>query len=450
MGAAPGPLGRGQFCCQLDCHMRSRIRLGGLWRHRNFRRLWAAHSVSQIGSSVTLLALPLVAVLTLDASAFQVGLLTAAGSMPILVFGLLAGVWVDRRSRLPIMVAADLGRAALLILIPLAAWLDVLTFPLLLGVSLIVGTLTVFFDIASQSMTTNLLERSELVEGNSKLQTSYAAAEIVGPGLAGTLIQIASAPGAVVVDAASFLASALFLRGIDAPEIPAPPRAAGVKIWHEIAEGIRTVVHDPILRTLTLSTSLWNLFENARYAMLVLFLSRELDLAPGAIGAIFAIGSVGFLLGSVLPAPAARRLGLGRAILVGVIGVVPGDILIAVAGGPKLLAATLVTAGWFLGGLAGPVYDVNQYSLRQAVTPDRLRGRVSASIRLLIRGIVPIGAIIGGLLAEWVGLRAVMFFGILGGPVAFVLIWRSPVRTLLAPPEEDAVLVATAASGSEA
>ena len=419
-----------------------RFRRAGLWRHPSFLRLWAAHSVSQIGTSITALALPLIAALTLGATPFQVGLLAAAETAPLLLVGLLAGVWVDRRPRRPVMVAADLGRAGLLLLIPLAAWLDLLRIELLYAIALLVGTLTVFFDVAAQSFAATVLDRSQLVEGTSKLHTSYAVAEIAGPGLAGGLVQAVGAPAAVLADAASFVASARLLGRIDAPEARPEPVAHRGSVWREMGEGVRAVAVVPILRTLAASTGIWNLFDNARRAMLVLFMARELGLRLGTIGVVFAIGSVGFLLGTLLPAPAARRFGVGRAIAAGIVGAAPGGLLVAVAGGPPIVAGALVAVGIFVEGVAAPVYDVNQFSLRQAVTPDRLRGRVNAGLRVLIRGTVPLGALLGGALAELAGLRAAVLIGALGPVAALALVWRSPVRALREPPAPVEEIVA--------
>ncbi len=232
--------------------MKHRLRTlapAGRWRHPAFARLWVAHTVLKVGSSVTALALPLLAVLTLQATPLEVGLLTAVGTLPLLIVGLFAGVWIDRRPRRPVMVAADLGRAALLPLIPLAAWFGLLRIKLLYAVALLTGLLTVFFDVASQSFVTTILDRTELVEGNSKLHTSYALADVAGPGLAGGLVRILTAPGAILVDAASFVISALLLRQIEtverAPE--RPTREQGV--WREIGEGLQAVAGEPNRRT---------------------------------------------------------------------------------------------------------------------------------------------------------------------------------------------------------
>jgi MFS family permease len=409
----------------------------GVWRSPAFVRLWGASVVSGVGTSVSALALPLVAAFTLDATPFQMGLLAAVGTVPLLVLGLLAGVWVDRHARRPIMIVTDLGRAALLLLIPLAAWLGVLRFEHLLVVSLLVGALSVFFDVASQSFLPTILRNDQLAEGNARLYTGYGIAEVGGPGLAGWFTQIFSAPAVLLVDAVSYVVSALLLGSIRAIEPPPLSHVDGAPphFWQELMEGLRIVARNPMLRATALATGVWNLFEGARQGMFVLFLARTLGLPAGAIGAVYTVAAAGFLIGSLFPERVARRIGLGRAITFGLLATVPGDVLASAATGPPAVAAGMAGAGMFLAGLTAPTYDVNQFSLRQAVTPLRLQGRVNATMRTIIRGVLPLGALLGGLLAEPLGLRGVIWFGLLGPPAAFLAIWFSPVRTLVVPPQ---------------
>ncbi len=398
--------------------------------------MWSASVISGLGTAITTLALPLLAALTLNATPFQMGLLVAAESAPILLFGLATGVWVDRHAKNPVMIAADAGRAALLLLVPVTAWLGILRLELLLAIAFLVGTLAVFFEIASQSYLPVILPTEELTAGNARLHTGYGIAEVGGPGLAGWLTQVFSAPIAILVDGVSYLVSAALLAGIRAPEPPPTPAGDGVRphFWRELLEGLRLVASSPILRATAAATGLWNLFAGARWAVLVLFLTRTLTLQAGAVGVIFTLGAVGYLLGSLLPERVARRIGLGRAILLGIVLAVPSELLTALAAGPPRIATAIAGAGSFLTGLTIPTYDVNQFSLRQAVTPLRLQGRVSATMRTLIRGLVPIGALAGGILAERIGLRGVMILSAFGGPMAFLAIWFSPVRGLVSPP----------------
>lgn len=409
----------------------------GVWRSPAYVRLWTASVISGLGSSVTALALPLLAAFTLNATPFQVGLLAASESAPILLLGLAVGVWVDRRRKRPLMILTDLGRAAFLLLIPIAAWLGVLRIELLLVVAFLVGALSVFFEIASQSFVPTILEPHELTEGNARMHTGWSLAEISGPGLAGWLTQLFSAPVAILVDSFSYLCSAALLWGIPTTE-PLPAAAADGSprhFWRELREGLRVVAGTPILRATAMATGLANFFDGAFLGMLVLYLARTLGLAAGTIGAVLTVSAVGFLIGSLFPERVARRIGLGRAILAGALATIPGQILVVTATGPPLMAAGMVAAGQFLVGLTIPTYDVNQFSLRQAVTPLRLQGRVNATMRTLIRGTVPLGALTGGILAEPLGLRGIMAFSILGSLAAVLAIWFSPVPALREPPQ---------------
>jgi predicted MFS family arabinose efflux permease len=409
-------------------------RLGGLWRNKDFVNFWAAQSVSAAGTQITLLAIPLLAAITLDASSVQIGLLAASGSVPIWIFGLLAGVWIDRLPRRPILIATDLGRAALLLLIPLASALDVLRMELLYTVAFLAGTLSVFFEIGRQSYVPILVRRDQLVEANQQVAVSNSAAEVAGPGIAGALIKILGAPIAIIFDAISFVASALLLTRIRTVEQQIPRQEQHRNVWAEIREGVRWVAHDRILRTLTLATGIWNFFENARLAMLILYITRNLHLGPSAVGIVLMIGSIGYFIGAFLPQWASKTFGLGRAIMLaaGVIWI--AQFLFVFAAGPNEIAVPILVAAIFLDGFGSPGYDVNQFSLRQAVTPDHILGRVNASARVFIRGMVPLGALAGGAVAASYGLRAAMAVGTVGPPIAILLIWFSPIRGMRVPP----------------
>ncbi len=414
---------------------------GGIWGSSAYVRLWSASVISYLGSAVTRLALPLLAALTLHATPFQMGLLVAAESLPILLFGLLTGVWVDRRRKRPVMIAADAGRAVLLVMVPVFAWLGLLRIELLILLTFLVGTLSVFFDIAAQSFMPVILGVDDLPAGNARLHTGWGLAEVGGPGLAGWLTQLFSAPIAILTDGVSYALSAILLSGIRINEPPptAFPADGGARrhFWRELWEGLRLVGGNPILRATAAATGLWNLFDGARLAVLVLFLTRTLGLPASAAGILFTLGAVGYLLGSFLPARVAGRIGIGRAILLGIVLTVPSELLSALAGGPPLVATAIAGVGFFLTSLTIPIYDVNQFSLRQAVTPLRLQGRVSATMRTLIRGSIPLGALLGGILAEWIGPRGVMIVSVLGGPMALLAIWFSPVRSLPRLPERE-------------
>lgn len=414
---------------------------GSLWRHPGFRNLWAAETVSAFGDQVTLLALPLLALTMLDASAGQMGILRAAQTAPILVVGLFAGVWVDRLRRRPVLVVTDIGRGLVLLTIPLAAWFDVVRIELLYVVALLIGTMSVFFEVAHQSYVTSVVAREQLVDANAKFSLSWSGAEVAGPSVAGLIVQVLGAPATLLIDAFSFLTSGELIRRIRASEPTPAAREAGSNIWREIGAGLRYVVGNPILRTLVAATGSGNIFDNARTAVLVLYLNEELGLRPAAIGLVLGAGSIGYFLGSFVPAWSARRFGLGRAIVGSMWLMWLSDLLYPFAAGPNQMAVPVMITALFLAGLAAPSYDVNQFSLRQAVTPGALLGRVNASTRVVIRGAVPIGALLGGLIGELFGLRTVMFFAAFGSLSSLLFLWRSPVASLRALPEDGESLV---------
>ena len=284
---------------------------GGLWRHPDFLKLWTAETISQFGSQITGLALPLAAILVLDASAFQVSALFVVETAPFLLISLPAGVWVDRLPRRPILVIGDFGRAIALATVPIAYWFDALTIWQLYGVGLVVGVLTVFFDVAYQSYLPSLVEREQLVEGNSKLEVSRSAAQLGGPAAAGILIQAIKAPAAILLDAVSFVFSGLFVFLIRKREAALPTRAerkaAGSSMRKELGEGLRWVLGNPYLRTISASTATFNFFNSMMGAILLVYLARQLEMSPGLIGVIFAIAQFGYLAGAL-----SARQGVGE------------------------------------------------------------------------------------------------------------------------------------------
>jgi MFS family permease len=419
------------------------FRFGGLWRHADFRRFWAAETISQFGSQITLLALPLMAAITLDASPFEMGLLTAMGTLPFLLVGLFVGVWVDRMRRRPIMVATDIGRAAVLLVIPVAAWVDRLSIGALYAVAFLVGVLTVFFDVAYASYVPSLVRRERLVEANSKLQASASVAQVAGPGLGGVLVGLITAPVAILLDACSFLVSALFLRRIEAEEATPETHAERQPMLRQIREGLTVVGSDRVLRALV-GTSAVNTF--AGYVFLsvyILFMSRELDLGATAIGVVLATGGAGALIGAMLAEPAARRFGQGPALILGQFLFGATGLTVPLAILVPSIALPMIVAAEFLQWLTLLIYSVNAVSMRQTITPDRLLGRVNATARFVATGAQPLGSLAGGALGGLIGVPMTLVVGELGMFVAVAwLIW-SPVRSIRrATPAEDAMIAA--------
>jgi MFS family permease len=403
------------------------LALGGLWRHADFRRLWAAQSASLFGSEITVLALPLIAVLLLDASPVQMGLLAAAGTAPFLLCSLPAGVWVDRRRRRPVLIVADVVRAVLLLSIPLMAWLGGLRIEQLYAVTFVVGVLGVFFEVAHYAYVPSLVDRESVVEGNSKLQISYSAAEAGGPGVAGLLVQVISAPGAIAIDAVTFLVSTVLLRRIETPEPPvAIQTSRGVR--HDVEAGLRALLGHRLLRPIVLASITESVFLKGIAAIFVLYATRELEISPLTLGVIMAVGGTGAIPGALLSAPAARRFGVGPTIIGGWLIAMAAWLLIPLATGP--LAVPLLAASMLLGGVAGTIVNVQQWSLRQLVTPDALQGRVTASHRFLVYGAYPLGALLGGWLGATLGLRSAIALCSIGALMAPAWVAVSPLRRL--------------------
>ena len=407
---------------------------GGLARHRDFRNLWAAETVSQLGSQVSQIALPLVAIIVLDATAFEVALLGVIEFAPFILISLPAGVWVDRLRRKPILVGADLGRALLLASIPAAYWLDVLTIWQLYVVGFAVGFLTVFFDVSYQSYLPSLVPRKQLIEGNSKLEISRSAAQLAGPGLAGVLVQALTAPVAVLVDAVSFATSAIFLFRIRKKET-APTRAerhAGPGMKAEVAEGLRWVFGNRYLRWIAASTATFNFFGNIVAAVYLVFAVRELGLSPGAIGLVFAISNVGYLVGALLANRMSRRFGVGPTIIIGALG---STSLLLLAVAPESNPIPFLIAAQAISSMGVPIYNITQVSFRQAITPERIQGRMNSVMRFIVWGVMPLGSLLGGAIATWFGLRAAIWVGAIGMSLAVLPVLLSPVRTLREMPE---------------
>jgi MFS family permease len=413
-------------------HFRPR---GGLWAHRDFMWLWSAQTISQFGTQVTLLALPLAAIVVLDASAFQVAVLGALEWAPWLLFSLPVGAWIDRVLRKPVLVLADVGRALVLLSVPVAHALDALTIWQLYGVGFATGVLTVFFDVAYQSYLPSLVERRELEEGNAKLEISRSGAQLAGPGFAGVLVDLLTAPVAILADAISFAVSALFLGAIRREEVPVERKAGRTRLHVEIVEGVRFVATHPYLRPSMAFVAISNFFGMVMYSILLVYAVRDLGLGPAAIGVIFALGNVGFLAGAALTTRISSRLGVGPT-LVGSAFVV-GWPLLLIPLAPEDAAAPFLVAAFALAGFGGVVYNVTGLSLMQAITPNRLLGRMNASRRFVVWGVIPLGSLAGGALAAVIGLRPTLFVGAVGGCFAFVPVLFSPVRSVRGIPEPE-------------
>ena len=399
-------------------------------------KLWTGQSLSQFGTSVTQLALPSAAILLLHAGAFEVGVLGALEFLAFPTLGLFAGVWADRLHRRPIMVVCDAGRLLALGSVPLAWFLGVLSIWQLYAVATLVGVATVFFDVAYQSYLPALVDREDLVEGNSKLEVTRSLAQVAGPGLAGLLIQLFRAANAILADAISYLISVITLLWIRQPE---PPPGGGVEgspttFFGQMWEGVQVVFQHRMIRLIAFCTATGNLGSNMAFAILLLWFYREVHLSPGQVGLIFSIGSVGGVLGSVVAFPVAQRLGMGRTLaLSSFLGAVP-SLLFPLAGSlPQPMVWLAVLS--FLAFVSGPVYNINQVSYRQAAIPVHLQGRLNATVRTVIWGTIPIGTFVGGVLGARIGLVPTIYIGSAIAFLAGFWILAGPVRLKSATPE---------------
>jgi MFS family permease len=402
----------------------------GLWRNPDFVKLWGSLTIVHFGGQITFLALPLTAALVLQASPFEVGVLTALEALPYPLFGLFAGVLVDRTRKLPMIIACDVGRGLALLAIPACMWFGVLSMAVLYVVGFLVGTLTVIGWPAYQVFMTERVGRENLVEANAKIGISDSAAQLVGPGVAGALIQWLTAPIAILLDAVSFFFSAWMLRGIP-PRASDAPKALPRSVRTEIMEGLRTIWQNPTLRAIVWAIATWQVFRHAFIAIVVLYAARELGFSAGHVGVLFMTAGLGSLAAAAAVAPLNRRFGMGPAMLGGIAGTGLGWVIMGSATGPFWLASVLFGGGLFLLDLSAMVFFINYLSLRQAVTPDRLLGRVTATMICLTVSTAPLGGLAGGWVAEHYGLRIAMLGAGVGALLLAPLVtWLSPLARM--------------------
>ena len=398
-------------------------------------RVWVGGTVSGFGSEITFLALPFTAVLVLDASPLQMGILAAAGSAPSLILGLGVGVWVDRRKKRPIMSATDYGRALLLLAVPIAAAFQVLRIEYLYAIALGIGLLGLFFRVANRSMLPLLVARDELVEANSKLAISRSGSQVAGPGVAGILVQLFTGPAALIVDAVTFVISALAIRSIQAlePEPEASPK--GGDFLDEARQGLVLIWRNRVLLAIAGVVGGIAVFNAMFEAVWLLYVSKNLGLEPFTFGIMFSMSSVGFMLGAFVADRVIGWAGVGRAIVLGVVMAGLSDLATPLVGGPVVTVVALLTFANLFFGVGATVAGVSMESLRQATTPLRLQGRMNGVMNSLEVGLVPIGALLGGVLGQTIGLRPTLFLAAGGEMAAVVWILLTPVWSLRDLPE---------------
>lgn len=409
-----------------------------LLRQPEFMKLWAAQSISQLGDQITLLALPLVAVLTLDASAAQMGFLVAAELMPHLLFSLFAGVWIERvQRRRRLMILADIGRAVLLGSIPLAAALDMLNFPQLYVVGFCVGTFAVMFDISWSTLFVTVVPRRDVVDANSKLSLSRSLSFVVGPSVAGFLVQLLTAPVTLLLDAFSYVGSAVFLRRIRSQEPPVEEDGRE-SVLRSLSAGFAFVLRDEFIRPQLLCVATINLFNFVFHAIFVLYATRELGVSPGLLGLVLGAGAVGGIAGALVAVRLERLVGLGPAFVIGSVLFPVPLVLIPLASGGETTIVIMLGLAEFFSSVGVMVLDVNAGSLMLFRTPDRLRARMSGTFRFVNYGIRPIGALLGGTLGTAIGLHTTLWIGVIGALAGVIFLVFSPIPRLREAPAEAA------------
>jgi MFS family permease len=419
----------------------------GVLGNRDFLVLWGGQTVSLIGTQVTQFTMPLVAVLTLNATVFEVGVLNALRFVPVLLFSLFAGVWLDRRRRRPVLIACALGNAVLIALVPIASAAGMLSIGLLYAVTALVGTLNMVFDVGALSYVPTLVEPRHLSDGNSKLQASNAIAGITGPGLAGLLIGLITAPITLSLDAASYLASALGLISIRRPEPPPDAPEAGYSVGRAIADGLREVFGSRLLRALATQSTALNLCFGSFTTIFVVYAVRHLGLTPFKLGLVMGAVAVGGLCGALTATRVRQRIGFGRALAATTTGVSAWPLLLLIPHGAGLTSMAVLIVGQLGYGFNMAMFNVNAITLRQVVTPRRLLARMNATYRLLIFGVPLIGAMCGGLLGTAVGLRTGLVISLVAMTSPLLWLFFSPVFRLkeipTGPPSEVPVPPAT-------
>jgi len=408
---------------------------GRLWRDPDFLKLWTGQSISELGSQVSGLAIPLLAALSLGASPLQFSLLGVLGFLPFILFALPAGVWVDRLRRRHILIVGDAARAVLLAIIPILWALDELQVWHLLILEFVIGAFTVLFDVAYQSYLPALVEREDLVDGNSKLQLTASVAMVSGPPLAAGLMAAVGAANAILADCASFVVSTVFMISMRHRETPPKPEDGQKhpKMWPQVKEGLNWVVRHPWLRPIAMCTGTSNFFSTLSNAMLILYMARVLELSKLQIAFVFVASPTGSIVAGLITNRVNRRIGVGPTILATISVSSIAGLMYPLA--PQSFPMPVLMLGGVLFGFGAVAYNITQVSLRQAITPERLQGRMNAAMRWVVWGTIPLGTLLGGALATWFSLRTALWVGGIGNTLAILPIALSSVLKVHEMPE---------------
>jgi MFS family permease len=412
-----------------------------LWRSPIFLQFWGADGSLDLARQSSIVVIPLIGALTLNASPFEMGVLGAAATVPSLLISLVAGVWVDQLPRRATMITAALIRCVLAVSIPMLWWFDLLDVWILAGIAFLGGTTSLFFDLSRLALLPSLVGRGRLADANGKMHASKSTAQMAGPTIGGAVAGSVSPPLAMLVDAPASLGAALLIRGVPVVDANGSSNSSTRSAWRQGIDGLALTLRNSILRATIGASGLTSLFGHVFIAVYVLYMANSLGLSSFEIGLVFGIGGFGALIGSFLAAPLAQRFGVGRTISAGWLLFGLGGLPIPLAILVPEYALPLVIVSEFFQWLVLPIAEVNQLSLIQAITPDSYLGRVSASYRFFVAGMIPVGSLIGGTLGTLVGLQATLLIGVFGMLTAFVWIIVSPVRSVFRQPAEPTEMV---------
>ncbi|MCA9833819.1 MAG: MFS transporter [Thermomicrobiales bacterium] len=408
----------------------------GLWANTDFLHLWGAETVSQFGAQISTFAVPLIAAITLNASPLEMGVLSAAGPAPRLLIGFIAGAWADRLPRRPIMIATDLGRVLSSAIVPIAALSGWFSFNILLIAALLSGLQSVFFDAAWNAVLPNTVRRDELTDATSKLMGTASVAQIVGPALGGLIVGWIGGPSAMWIPVLTFGISAWLLLQMKQPEAPSTQTTTASNMWHEVREGLHELWRDDIMRALINTAMVLNFGGLVFLAVYVLFMTNDLGLSSAGVGLVYASGGVGALVGALIAPWVARKIGIGQSILWGAVGFGLVNLPVPLAFYFKEIALPVVVICESLSWLTLALFNINRFALRQALTPDHLRGRIGSSSMTLVSGASMAGSLVGGIVGDVWGVHEALYVGIFFMAVAGLWVWRSPVPGMREIPEE--------------
>lgn len=406
-----------------------------LWRHPDFLKLWAGQSLSLVGSQLTLVAMPLVAVSLLAATPAQMGVLAALERLPFVLI-LFVGVWVDRMRRRPLLVITDFGRALILATVPVLYFLDLLRLEWLFVVVLAVGVMQVFFDVADLAYLPSLVRRDQLTDANSKMQLSMSGSEIAGPGLAALLFAWVSAAAVIVVDAVSYVVSGIACLLIRHREEPAKPAGGHEPVLPAIRDGVRFVWQQPLLRPTLLATAFYMFFVTGEQALYYPYAVNELHIPASLIALVIAAGGPAAIVGAALAPRLIKSIGLGRMLIIGGVFGNGSYLLVPLANGPVWLSVTILALAQLIFGVGVPMGVIVTMTVRQAVTPDALQGRVAATFRAFGLGLAPFGALAAGFAAGPLGVRTTIAICVVGILIPLVFWFVSPLVRLREMPEQ--------------